>query len=57
MRQFLLEPRNSTLLKAYEQYATDLAVLMGADRATAETEIKAMVDFEVSIAPVSKNNK
>ena len=40
---------------AYERYATELAVHMGADPATAEAEMEAMVDWEIAMAPVSRS--
>ena len=51
-RDELLNDRDSALIKAYEQYAIDIAVLMGADLATAETDMKAMVDWERDMAQV-----
>ena len=52
LRKDLLEPRNSSVIKAYEQYAIDVAVLLGADEATAEADMKAMVDWEIDMAQV-----
>ena len=40
------------MIKAYEQYAIDVAVLLGADEATAEADMKAMVDWEIDMAQV-----
>ena len=54
-RSQLLEPRNSSTIMAYERYATELAIHMGADPATAEAEMEAMVDWEIAMAPVSRS--
>ena len=53
LRKDLLEPRNSSFIQAYEKFAVDVAVLMGADRSTAEADMKAMVDWEIEMASVS----
>ena len=46
-------PRNDTKLQAYERYAVEMAVLLGAYRQHAEEEMKKMVDFEIEYAKVS----
>ena len=52
-RPQLLGDRNSSVIKAYEEYAVNVAVLMGADRTAAEAEMKDMVDWEREFAEVS----
>ena len=52
-REYFLVPRNDTKLEAYERYAVEMAVLLGAYRKHAEEEIKKMVDFEIEYAKVN----
>ena len=42
-RPQLLGDRNSSVIRGYEEYAVNVAVLMGADRTVAEAEMKDMV--------------
>ena len=37
---------------AYENYAVQLAIALGADEATAMQDIKEIIDFEIKIANV-----
>lgn len=56
---FTSVPRNDSKLRAYEQYAGDVAELLGAAgaaaRYAADLEIKDMVDFEIQLARVEFN--
>ncbi|XP_021361073.1 membrane metallo-endopeptidase-like 1 isoform X2 [Mizuhopecten yessoensis] len=49
-RKYYLNGRNDRTLKAYEKYAVELAKAFGANQATAEQQMKEMVDFEIKIA-------
>ncbi|ESO88297.1 hypothetical protein LOTGIDRAFT_219386 [Lottia gigantea] len=52
-RDYFLHDRNDSMLKAYEEVAIKVAVLMGADPSTAESDMKDMVDFEIQLANIS----
>lgn len=52
-RSYYLKSRNDKVLMAYQTYATDMAVLMGADQAQAKQQMKEMVDFEIKLANLS----
>lgn len=41
---------------AYQTYATDMAILFGADQNQAKQQMKDMVDFEIKLANVSALN-
>lgn len=41
------------VVAAYYSYMVDMAVLFGADRTKAETELKESLDFEMALANVS----
>lgn len=45
--------KSSNDLMAYHRYMTQIAILLGADKATAATEMQDVIDFEVSLANVS----
>ncbi|XP_061197808.1 neprilysin-1-like isoform X2 [Saccostrea echinata] len=49
-RDYFLKGRNDRKLKAYEIYATKMAVIFGADPATAADDMAEMVDFEIDVA-------
>ncbi|XP_046572209.1 endothelin-converting enzyme 2-like isoform X2 [Haliotis rubra] len=49
-RDYYLKPRNDEHVMVYQNLATDVAVLFGADRTEAEQQMKDMVDFEITIA-------
>ncbi|XP_064641839.1 neprilysin-4-like [Lineus longissimus] len=51
-RGYFLKGRNDTMLQAYEKYAYDVAVALGATETDARQQIKQMVDFEVDIANI-----
>lgn len=40
-------------LRAYHRYMTQIAILLGADRETAATEMLDVIDFETTLANVS----
>ena len=39
---------------AYQKFATDIAVLLGAEKEQARQEMEEMIDFEISLANVSR---
>ncbi|XP_062574044.1 neprilysin-1-like [Saccostrea cucullata] len=49
-RDYFLKGRDDHKLKAYETYATKMAVIFGADPTTAENDMKEIVDFEIDVA-------
>lgn len=51
-REYYLKGRNDKTLLAYEQFATEMAVMFGANEATAKNDMKDMVDFEIKLANV-----
>lgn len=44
---------NEKIVKAYYSYMVDVAVILGADRNTAEKELKESLEFEMKLANVS----
>ena len=52
-RQYFLTERDDKTLLAYENYATQLAIMFGADPTVAENDMKNMVDFEIQLANAS----
>ncbi|XP_048241365.1 endothelin-converting enzyme homolog isoform X1 [Haliotis rufescens] len=49
-RDYYLKPRGDNHIMVYQNLATEVAVLFGADRTQAEQQMKDMVDFEITIA-------
>lgn len=52
-REILVQGLNDTLAKAYYSYMVDLAVIYGAEKSRAETELLESLNFEISLANVS----
>lgn len=52
-REFLIKGIEDKLVKAYYDYMVDIAVLFGAKRETAATELKESLTFEIALANVS----
>ncbi|XP_049945688.1 neprilysin-2 isoform X2 [Schistocerca serialis cubense] len=52
-REFLVKGPSDKLVDAYYQYQVDLAVLLGADRARAERELRQSLEFEITLANIS----
>jgi hypothetical protein len=46
---------NDEFVQAYYDYHVDTAVIYGADRFTAELEAKNVLNFEIEVAKVKKN--
>ena len=51
-RDYFLRPRSEGPLLAYENFAVEVAKLLGAKGSNVTDEIKEMVDFEVALANV-----
>ncbi|KAK6176886.1 hypothetical protein SNE40_015099 [Patella caerulea] len=52
-RSYYLRGRDDVMVQAYEKYGVELAMNLGADSATATTDIKDLVDFEFLLANIS----
>ncbi|KAK6188536.1 hypothetical protein SNE40_004694 [Patella caerulea] len=52
-QKYYLKGRNDTMVKAYEDLATKVAVLLGANETTAKQDMMDMVDFEWKLANIS----
>lgn len=52
-RQLLIGGLNDSLTKAYYDYMVDMAVIFGAEKSRAETELRESLNFEISLANVS----
>lgn len=51
-RDYFMKPRSEGPLVAYENFAIDVAKLLGANVSVAVNDVKDMVDFEIAIANV-----
>lgn len=51
-REFLIKGFNEKLVKAYYDYMVDIAVIFGADREKAKTELRESLEFEMKLANV-----
>uniref|UniRef100_A0A1A9X1W5 Neprilysin, neutral endopeptidase 2 n=1 Tax=Glossina brevipalpis TaxID=37001 RepID=A0A1A9X1W5_9MUSC len=56
-REFLVKGLNETLVKAYYDYMVDMAVLFGADKDDAMSEMKEALEFEIKLANISLPNE
>lgn len=52
-REYLTKGFEDKIVQAYYQYQVDIAVLLGADKARAEKELKESLQFEMKLANVS----
>lgn len=52
-RDYFLKGREDPVLLAYEKFATDTAIMFGANPEVAQNEMRAMVDFEIKLANIS----
>lgn len=52
-REYLIKGLDDKIVKAYYDYMVDIAVLFGADRKVAESELKESLKFEIKLANVS----
>lgn len=51
-REYLVEGLNDTIVQAYHAYQVDVAVALGAQRAQAERELLAALEFEIALATI-----
>lgn len=52
-RENIMQGLDGEVVKAYYNYLVDVAIIFGADKSTAEKEIKDAVDFEINLTKVS----
>lgn len=52
-RDYYLKSSSEGDMEAYHRYMTNVAVLLGADKATASDDLKKVVEFERKLANVS----
>lgn len=52
-REYLVKGFNETLVSSYYDYMVDMAVLFGADKDVAKSELRESLDFEIALANVS----
>lgn len=52
-REYLVKGFDDEYVAAYYSYAVDTAVIYGADRFSAEIEMKDVINFEIALANVS----
>jgi membrane metallo-endopeptidase-like protein 1 len=52
-REYLVKGVDDKVVKAYYNYMVDLAVIFGAERSVAETELMESLKFEMQLANVS----
>lgn len=53
-REYLIKGFNETLVTAYYEYMVDIAVLFGANKDEAKSQLLASLEFEIALANVSK---
>lgn len=54
-REYLSKGLNDKIVKAYYNYMVDIAVIYGADRSRAESELMDSLNFEIALANVNRN--
>jgi len=52
-REYLSKGFDDKLVQAYYRYMVDIAVILGANRERARTELKESLEFEIQLANVS----
>ena len=52
-REYMIKGLNDSLVRAYDSYMVDIAVIYGADRERAEKEMRESLEFEFAMANVS----
>lgn len=52
-REYLIKGFEDEIVKGYYNYHVDTACFYGADRYTAEIEVKEVLNFEIAVAKVS----
>ncbi|XP_070073258.1 neprilysin-2 isoform X2 [Drosophila takahashii] len=56
-REYLVKGFNETLVTAYYEYMVDIAVLFGANKDLAKTELLSSLEFEIALANISWPNE
>ncbi|KRF83081.1 neprilysin-2 isoform X3 [Drosophila virilis] len=56
-REYLVKGFNETLVTAYYEYMVDIAVLFGANKDEAKTQLLASLEFEIALANISWPNE
>ncbi|KAH8343968.1 hypothetical protein KR084_002815 [Drosophila pseudotakahashii] len=56
-REYLVKGFNETLVTAYYEYMVDIAVLFGANKDLAKTELLTSLEFEIALANISWPNE
>ncbi|KAK6639892.1 hypothetical protein RUM43_008167 [Polyplax serrata] len=56
-REYLSKGFDEKIVQAYYEYQVDVAVLLGAERTTAEKELKESLTFEIQLANISLPNE
>jgi len=55
-REYLSKGFDDKIVQAYYRYMVDIAVILGANRERARTELKESLEFEIQLANVSRLN-
>ena len=55
-RDYLVKGLNDKIVDAYYRYMVDTAVMLGANKARAEKELKESLEFEIKLAKVINSN-
>jgi hypothetical protein len=53
-REYLSKGFDDKIVQAYYKYMVDIAVILGANRERARTELKESLEFEIQLANVSR---
>lgn len=53
-REYLIQGIDNKISKAYYEYMIDIAVLLGAEKADARSELSQSLQFEIQLANVSE---
>ncbi|XP_033213002.1 neprilysin-2-like isoform X1 [Belonocnema kinseyi] len=56
-REYLVKGFSDKIVSAYYSYMVDIAVILGAERTRAETELKESLEFEMKLANISLPNE
>lgn len=51
-REYFIKGLDDKLVQAYHSYQIDIAVIYGANRSRAESEMSKVIDFEIELAKV-----
>lgn len=56
-REYLIKGLEDKIVSAYYDYMVDLAVIYGADKARAKSDLMDSLNFEIALANVRKNER